>query len=89
MEIATAVHAIKELDKDSIIPIAVKHLITDAFKCKICLKSPLTPPLIITKCCKTILGCENCANEWYMEMMPLSNPALFAGWNKGTQKPWY
>ena len=25
----------------------------------------MTPPIIISKCCKTVMGCEKCVNEWY------------------------
>ena len=25
----------------------------------------MTPPVIATKCCKTLLGCEGCINGWY------------------------
>ena len=64
-EIVAAVCTIKELDKDSAVPNSLKHLIRDAFKCKICLRVPLSAPPIISKCCKTILGCETCVNEWY------------------------
>jgi len=26
---------------------------------------PIKPPMIITKCCKSILGCETCCLNWY------------------------
>ena len=64
-EIVAAVHDLKELDKHSPIPIALQRLISDAFKCKICLKTPLTGPPILSRCCKVILGCETCVNQWY------------------------
>ena len=37
----------------------------DAFTCKICKDSPIEPPIILYKCCKTIIGCESCINFWY------------------------
>ena len=62
-EIVTTVQAIRELDEDSIIPLSLKQLNRDAFKCKICVRVPLEAPPIISKCYKTILGCERCVNE--------------------------
>ena len=45
----------------------LKLLLTDALKCKICLDSPAKPPLILAKCCKSILGCQQCVNGWYKD----------------------
>ena len=36
------------------------RLLRDTFQCKICLRTPLNPPVIMSKCCKTIIGCEAC-----------------------------
>ena len=54
-----------ELTEDTLIPIGLKKHIKDHFKCVICLASPLNPPVVITKCCRTILGCEACMNAWF------------------------
>ena len=37
----------------------------DAFMCKICHAFPMMPPLIFTRCCKVVVGCEQCINQWY------------------------
>ncbi len=29
------------------------------------MRVPVKPPVITTKCCKAILGCETCVNTWY------------------------
>ena len=47
------------------VPIWFQRLLRDTFKCKICLSVPIKPPVIMMKCCKTILGCETCSNKWY------------------------
>ena len=47
------------------IPLGLKLAVRDAFKCSICLTSPIKPPVIITTCCKVILGCNECVNEWF------------------------
>ena len=51
---------VMSLTKDTRIPIGLKRLMRDAFKCNICQSIPVRPPVIITKCCKKILGCEPC-----------------------------
>ena len=25
----------------------------------------MQPPVVVAKCCKSILGCESCTNNWY------------------------
>ena len=64
-EIASVVREIKELDKTNSVPLALKQLIIDAFKCKMCLQAPMAAPPIFSRCCKTLLGCEMCVNSWY------------------------
>ena len=58
-EIASVVQEIKELDRTNSVPLALKQLIIDAFKCKICLQAPMAAPPIFSRCCKTLLGCES------------------------------
>ena len=53
------------LNAESKLPMGLKRILRDAFKCQICHSIPAKPPLIITKCCKNILGCETCVNQWY------------------------
>ena len=48
------------LTKNTPLPVALKHILRDNFKCSICHSVPIRPPVIVTKCCKTILGCEVC-----------------------------
>jgi hypothetical protein len=50
---------IMKLTKDSEIPLGLKKTVGDTFKCKICHTSPIKPPIIISKCCKSLLGCES------------------------------
>lgn len=47
------------------LPPCVVKLVHDAFKCKVCLKSPMKPPIVATRCCNILLGCSECVNEWY------------------------
>ena len=43
----------------------LKRILRETLKCHICHTVPFNPPVIVTKCCKTILGCESCINSWY------------------------
>ena len=51
--------------KESKIPLGLKRILRDTFKCSICHSVPIKPPVIVTKCCKSILGCQDCVNEWF------------------------
>ena len=53
------------LSADSSVPMGLKHILQETFKCHICHTVPINPPVIVTKCCKTILGCKSCINSWY------------------------
>ena len=53
------------LNAESKLPMGLKRMLRDTFKCHICHSIPAKPPLIITKCCKNMLGCETCVNQWY------------------------
>ena len=54
-----------KLNAESKLPLGLKRMLRDTFKCYICHSVPAKPPLIITKCCKNLLGCEACVNQWY------------------------
>ena len=46
------------------LPSNVVKLVCDAFKCKVCLKAPINPPIIATRYCNVLLGCSHCINTW-------------------------
>ena len=56
---------VMSLTKDTQIPLGLKRLLRDTFQCYICRAIPIRPPVIMTTCCKKILGCEPCVNSWY------------------------
>ena len=68
------------LNKNSNIPLGLKRVIRDTFQCTICCRVPIHSPVIVTKCCKTILGCETCVNAWYSgaEMLTKTCPSCRA-----------
>ena len=32
----------------------------------------MQPPVVVAKCCKSILGCESCPNSWYRGPDPMA-----------------
>ena len=50
---------------ESKLPMGLKRMLQDTFKCHICYSVPAKPPLIITKYCRNMLGCKGCVNQWY------------------------
>ena len=62
--IKATVEAILSLSRDLKIPLGLKRLLTESFQCYICHRC-MKPPIIMAKCCKSIVGCEDCINGWY------------------------
>ena len=60
--IKDSLYEVTSLTKYTKIPLGLKRAIRDTFKCVICHRVPTVPPVIATKCCKTILGCSTCVN---------------------------
>ena len=53
------------LTADTNLPIGLRRILRDTFKCQICHSVPITPPVIVTKCCRNLLGCQACVDTWY------------------------
>ena len=62
-----------KLSKDMTLPPAVHTLITDTFECNICHSVPMSPPPIYGKCCKRLIGCQECVDKWYSTEEGISN----------------
>ena len=54
-----------QVDKCSHIPVGLHKILHDTFRCCICQSSPMTPPVIFARCCKSLIGCSACADAWY------------------------
>ena len=52
-------------DATTKIPLALQVAMQEAFRCTICHTVPIQEPIIIAKCCKSIIGCEQCTDRWY------------------------
>lgn len=59
-------------EKSDGIPKAFKEALEHAFKCKICQGVPMKPPIILAKCCSSILGCQTCVDTWFSGPAALS-----------------
>ena len=59
------VFKIFRLTNSMTIPLGLRQLLCDTFKCSICRPTPMVPPIIFAKCCKSILGCQQCVDTWY------------------------
>ena len=46
------------------IPLSFRKLVVESFKCLIC-HNIMKPPIIFARCCKRLIGCEECVDEWY------------------------
>ena len=64
-EIKESLDNVMTLTEETPIPLPLKRILQDSFTCVVCHASPMKPPILISKCCKTILGCETCINGWY------------------------
>ncbi len=46
------------------LPFSLRLLFVDSFKCCIC-QDMMEPPVIFSRCCKSLIGCEKCVDAWY------------------------
>lgn len=70
-DIKDDIEELKSLTTDSTtnLPLGLQNEICGSFKCTICHTLPIKPPIIVAKCCKSIIGCEDCINKWYGDKM--------------------
>ena len=64
VEVQTRMTKIFEFTKSSKVPLGLRELLNQSLKCKIC-RGIMDPPVIVTKCCKAIVGCDECVKSWY------------------------
>ena len=56
---------IMEVTPNLNLPIGFISLLHESFTCCVCKVSPMIPPIIFARCCKSILGCQRCIDRWY------------------------
>ena len=74
---------IMQVKQNLSLPIGVVKLLRDAFICKICHVAPMKPPLIVTKCFRSLFGCKECTNAWYEGVDGLCKKCLYCNEPKG------
>ena len=55
LEVKATMTEMMTLQKTTRIPLSLLKIMRDTFQCSICHIVPVKPPVIITKCCKTVL----------------------------------
>ena len=63
--------------------------IREAFKCTICHQLPIKEPVIVAKCCKSIIGCEHCIHPWYAGQDVLTKTCLLCWAKRGFTETMY
>ena len=63
--VKSGLDAIMSVTKGMKLPPGLYKQLADTFKCHICHITPMRIPIIFTRCCKSILGCEECVDKWY------------------------
>ena len=58
------VDSLLEVQNTLKIPLSIRKLVIESFKCIVC-HSVMKPPVIFARCCKKLIGCENCVDTWY------------------------
>ena len=64
-EVKDGLEKIFTLTSGMSIPVGLRSVLYDTFRCSICQATPMVPPIIFAKCCKYILGCQQCVDTWY------------------------
>ncbi len=67
-----SINQIFSLTKDTKIPLGLKKSLMETFRCSICMS--IKTPVIVSRCCKRIVGCEPCINKWYSGPDALQKP---------------
>ena len=58
------IQGVMSLTENSKLPPGLKGLLINTFKCSIC-HCAIKPPVSFTRCCLSIVGCEQCVDQWY------------------------
>ncbi len=64
VELGRQISSIFQLSQYTRLPPGLIRLLHDAFRCSICQSVPIKSP-IFSRCCKNIIGCQECVDQWY------------------------
>ena len=65
VDIRDSTTVILSLTNLSKISLGLKRLLKENLSCQICSASPTQLPVVVAKCCHSIIGCEVCDNAWF------------------------
>lgn len=63
-DIKEQIQSVIEVKRGGDVPIGLLIAMKSTFRCTLCLMT-IRPPLITTRCCKNILGCEKCVMKLF------------------------
>ena len=46
------------------VPLALRKIFAEDFQC-VCCEGVMKPPIIFSRCCKRLIGCEACIDTWF------------------------
>lgn len=58
------IDAVFRITQNMKIPPGLLRQLRESFQCYIC-RSTIVPPVIFARCCKRIIGCQTCIDQWY------------------------
>jgi hypothetical protein len=64
-EMRRDVKLIFHMSENMPVPPGLYKELYESFMCNICMSRPARPPIIYTRCCNRILGCQTCVDGWY------------------------
>ena len=53
-----------EVNKQLPIPMGLMKVLQETFQCCIC-RCTMSPPVIFGRCCKSLIGCQACVDQWF------------------------
>ena len=64
-EIRQELNILFHLSKQTKLPPGLSRHLIETFRCHICQAVPMKPPIIFTRCCRRLVGCQVCVDGWY------------------------
>lgn len=59
-----------QISKNMKLPFGLRKHLQETFKCHICCSSPIKTPVIFSRCCKQLLGCQLCVDQGLLVAVP-------------------